>query len=158
MKEIDFRSDLLPHKDRLYRLAMGILLDSAEAEDTVEDTLIKVWEQHRSGLVQNISNLPAYLTTLCRNLAIDRSRRLSTHQVSLTEAAEIPSEDNAETRERYNRALTLIHSLTEPQRSCLLLRDVEGLSYQQIAQQLGLTEAQVKVNIHRGREKVRQLF
>ena len=43
MKEIDFREDLLPLKNKLYRLALRITLDTAEAEDVTQDTLIRVW-------------------------------------------------------------------------------------------------------------------
>ena len=42
MKKISFRDDILPLKDKLYRLALGITFDTAEAEDIVQDTLIKV--------------------------------------------------------------------------------------------------------------------
>lgn len=157
-REIDFSRDLQPERHRLYRLAMGILLDSAEAEDTVEDTLLRVWEESRSAAAKAIANLPAYLTTICRRLALDRAELKAAQTVELTpeiDAAE-PASAETDTQERYQQALRLIHSLSEPQRSCVLLRDVEGMTYQQIAQALGLSEAQVKVSIHRGRTAVRQ--
>ena len=43
MKTISFRNDILPLKNELYRLALRITLNNAEAEDIVQDTLIKVW-------------------------------------------------------------------------------------------------------------------
>lgn len=152
MKKIDFRRDLLPHKDRLYRLAMGILLDSAEAEDTVEDTLLRAWEE-----TSEIQNLGAYLTTVCRNLAIDRSERHSARNLELMDEHDRADEPaDADLMERYERTLQLIQRLPEPQRTCILLRDVEGMSYKEIAETLSLTEAQVKINIHRGRAAVRE--
>ena len=45
MKKISFRSDILPMKDTLFRLALRITLSREEAEDIVQDTLIKVWNQ-----------------------------------------------------------------------------------------------------------------
>ena len=48
MKEIDFRYDLLPLKNKLYRLALRITLDTAEAEDVTEDTLIRLWEKREA--------------------------------------------------------------------------------------------------------------
>lgn len=155
MKEIDFRLDLLPHKNRLFRLAMGILLDSAEAEDTVEDTLIRAWEESRTTAIDNVA---AYLTTVCRHLALDRAQLRSAQTVELTPEHDRAEEDDSLTHERYVHTLRLIQSLTEPQRSCILLRDVEGLSYQEIADALQLTLEQVKVNIHRGRAKVREMY
>lgn len=160
MKDIDFRRDLLPHKNRLYRLAMGILLDSAEAEDTVEDTLIRVWEETRVPAGKSIDNLPAYLTTICRNLALDRAQRCAAQNIELTADHDRPATnaDDEALHERYERTVALIQQLSEPQRSCLILRDIEGYSYQEIAAILKLTEAQVKINIHRGRQTVRDHF
>lgn len=167
MNEIDYRRDLIPQRNRLYRLAMGILRDSAEAEDTVEDTLLRVWEESRNKVkkLQPIANLSAYLTTICRNLALDRAEKCTAQNVSLdtqydcTDTDATPPDatiDPDEQQQRYQLALRLIHALNEPQRSCILLRDVEGFTYQQIAEALNLTEAQVKVNIHRGRLAVRE--
>ena len=45
MREISFRNDILPLKDKLYRLALRITLNSAEAEDVVQDTMIRVWNK-----------------------------------------------------------------------------------------------------------------
>jgi RNA polymerase sigma-70 factor (ECF subfamily) len=45
MQEISFRNDILPLKDKLYRLAFRITLNSAEAEDVVQDTMIRVWNK-----------------------------------------------------------------------------------------------------------------
>ena len=45
MKKISFRNDVLPLKDLLYRLALRITLKHEEAQDIVQDTLIKVWNK-----------------------------------------------------------------------------------------------------------------
>ncbi len=164
MKQLDFRRDLLSQKNRLYRLALAILNHTAEAEDTVEDTLIKVWEENRQHPEKEIADLAAYLTIVCRNLALDRAahnaRQLSLHDSLPDVADEAPAQNEARTdlQRRYDKTLSLIHNLREPQRSCLILRDVEGLSYQEIASTLQLTEGQVKINIHRARQAVREAF
>ena len=45
MQQISFRNDILPLKDKLFRLAFRITLDRAEAEDVVQETLIRVWNK-----------------------------------------------------------------------------------------------------------------
>ena len=45
MQEISFRNDILPLKDKLFRLALRITSDRAEAEDVVQETLIRVWNK-----------------------------------------------------------------------------------------------------------------
>ena len=45
MQEINFRNDILPLKDKLFRLALRITMNRAEAEDVVQDTMLRVWSQ-----------------------------------------------------------------------------------------------------------------
>ena len=66
MKNISFRNDVLPLKNTLYRLALRITLDSADAEDIVQETLIKVW--NRRAQWEEIENIEAFCLTICRNL------------------------------------------------------------------------------------------
>ena len=66
MKKISFRDDVLPLKNRLYRLALRITLNPAEAEDAVQESLIRVWE-HRDEWDQ-IDSMEAYSLTICRNI------------------------------------------------------------------------------------------
>lgn len=81
MKEISFRNDVLPMKNELFRLALRITLDRAEAEDVVQDTLIKVWDKRDSWTT--IDNIEAFAMTVCRNLALDRTRSRANNNVSL---------------------------------------------------------------------------
>ena len=48
MREIDFRNDILPLKDSLFRLALRITLNKAEAEDVVQDTMMRVWKRREA--------------------------------------------------------------------------------------------------------------
>ena len=65
MKKISFRHDVLPLKDVLYRLALRITLNHEEAQDVVQDTLIKVW--NRRDEWSGIESIEAYSLTICRN-------------------------------------------------------------------------------------------
>ena len=67
-------------------------------------------------------------------------------------------EEQAFQRDRIQLLRRLIDSLPEKQRSCMQLRDVEGKSYREIAAILAISEEQVKVNIFRARQTVRQKF
>ena len=62
--KIDFRNDILPLKNQLYRFALRITLDSAEAEDVVQETLIKVWNKRDTW--DEIDNIEAFCFTVCR--------------------------------------------------------------------------------------------
>ena len=146
MQELSFRNDILPLKDKLFRLALRITFDRAEAEDVVQ-----------------FGSIEAYCFTVARNLAIDRSERKDSRTVELTLEMEQASDASSPYEKLVNKErMTLIHrlmnKLPEKQRLIMLLRDVEGKSYKEIAAVLNLTEEQVKVNLFRARQKVKQTF
>lgn len=160
MKEIDFQTDLLPLKNKLFRLALRITLDPPEAEDVVEDTLVKMWE--RRAQLTEVESLEAYCTTMCRNLALDRAEKKSAQNLSL-EVVQVDTADTAalpdermEQDERLQMVSELFNRLPEKQRTALQLRDIEGHSYQEVADRMGITEADVKVTIHRARQSLKQ--
>ena len=155
-------SSILPLKDCLFRLALRITLQREEAEDVVQETLMKLWEQREQW--EQIASMEAYALTVCRNLSLDHLKRRSNRHLSLDTPREEMA-DHAPTpleqtinRERFDRVRQIIDSLPERQRTCLQLRDFEGKTYHDIATILDITEEQVKVNIFRARQTVRKQF
>ena len=162
MKKISFRNDVLPLKNALYRLALRITLNTAEAEDIVQDTLIKVWDK-RDGW-DDIESIEAFSMTICRNLALDRIKKAENQKGSLDaisfeapDATSNPYEQMIQ-KDRIELIKKLVDSLPERQRSCMQLRDFEGKPYREIATILGITEEQVKVNIFRARQAIKTKF
>ena len=151
MQELSFRNDILPLKDKLFRLALRITFDRAEAEDVVQETLIRVWNKRDEW--SQFGSIEAYCLTVARNLAIDRSERKDSRTVELLPEMEQVSDASSPYEKLVNKErMALIHRLI------MLLRDVEGKSYKEIAAVLNLTEEQVKVNLFRARQKVKQTF
>lgn len=161
MQEISFRNDILPLKDKLFRVALRITFDRAEAEDIVQETLIRVWNK-RDEWTQ-FGSIEAYCLTVAKNLAIDRSERKDAQTVELTPDLEQTSDASSPyerlvTKERMKLIHRLMSELPEKQRQIMQLRDIEDKSYKEIAVVLNLTEEQVKVNLFRARQKVKQKF
>lgn len=161
MQEISFRDDILPLKDKLFRLALRITFDRAEAEDVVQDTMIRVWNKREEWT--QFGSIEAYCLTVAKNLAIDRSQKKEAQNVELTLEMEEESEisgpyDQLVNNERMSIIHRLINELPEKQRLIMQLRDIEGESYKEIAKILNLTEEQVKVNLFRARQKVKQRY
>ena len=161
MHEISFRDDILPLKDKLFRLALRITFDRAEAEDVVQDTMIRVWNKREEWT--QFGSIEAYCLTVAKNLAIDRSQKKEAQNVELTPEMEEESEisgpyDQLVNNERMSIIHRLINELPEKQRLIMQLRDIEGESYKEIAKILNLTEEQVKVNLFRARQKVKQRY
>ena len=161
MQEISFRNDILPLKDKLFRLALRITLDRAEAEDVVQDTMIRVWNKRDEW--QQFESVEAYCLIVAKNLAIDRSQKKDAQNVELSpemseEADTSGPYDRLVNNERMKIIHRLIDELPEKQRLIMQLRDIEGESYKDIAKVLQLTEEQVKVNLFRARQKVKQRY
>lgn len=162
MKNISFRNDVLPLKDALYRLALRITISHEEAEDIVQDTLIKVWDKRESW--NEIESIEAFSITICRNLALDRIKKhdnlndsLEERQTESPDTSSTPFEDTLQ-QDRIELVRNLVNALPEKQRSCMQLRDFEGKPYKEIAKILGISEEQVKVNIFRARQTVKERF
>ncbi len=158
----NFRKDILPLKNQLYRLALRIALNSAEAEDIVQETLIKVWNRREQW--DEIDNIQAFCFTICRNLALDSLKKHENQNQSI-DATPVDQPDNAHNpseqtiqRDQLQLVRNIVDALPERQRSCIQLRDFEGKSYRDIAQLLQISEEQVKVNIFRGRQAIKVKF
>lgn len=159
MKKLSFRDDVLPLKDKIFRLALRITLSRAEAEDIVQDVLIKVWNR-RDDLAE-VASIEAYSLTVCRNLSLDRLQRKENDNVNLddappTEADDAPPDLQMIRNERIDNIKRLIERLPIPQRAAMQLRDMEGKTYKEISAITGQTEEQVKVNIFRARQYIRK--
>lgn len=162
MKKVSFRNDVLPLKNELFRLALRITLNRAEAEDIVQDTLIKVWNRREEW--NAIDSIEAFSLTVCRNLSLDRIKKKGNDNDSLEDvkAAESLASSNPQDRmiqtDKVRLIRQIVDGLPEKQRSCMQLRDFEGKTYKEIAGVLDISEEQVKVNIFRARQTVKQKY
>ena len=164
MKKISFRNDILPLKNELYRLALRITLNPAEAEDIVQETMIKVW--NRRDQWDEIESIEAFCLTICRNLALDKMHKMENQNQSLDEGVhDAPDrsfssnpEEQAMQQDRLALIRRLVDALPEKQRTVMQLRDFEGKSYKEIAGIMAISEEQVKINIFRARQAIRQKY
>lgn len=171
---------MLPLKNELYRLALRITQDSAEAEDVVQETMIKVWNLHDKW--DEIESIEAFCLTICRNMAVDRTRQASKKNISIDKCSSLQSpttnsspltpnsslltphsslltpEEQLEQKDRMKIVKDLIDGLPEKQRSAIHLRDIEGKSYKEIADIMEINEQQVKTNIFRARQTIKEKF
>ena len=148
-------------RDRLYRLALRMTGDGGEAEDVVQEVLISSWQ--RKDEIVRLDNPPAWLLKMTHNRAIDRLRSRKTR--SNYERAAAPADTCERTPHRLVESEdTLAHirrqmdRLPVDQRTVLQLREVEGMSYREITDVTGLKMDQVKVYLHRGRLRLRELL
>lgn len=155
---LSFRNDILPLKDKLFRLALRITMQREDAEDVVQETMIKLWSRRES--LDTVGNLEAFAITICRNTALDHVKRAASSTVSLDEGMTIREGfvnpyDKIYAQESLRHVNSLMLQLPGKQRACMHLRDFEGKNYREIADIMQMTEDQVKVNIFRARKAIK---
>ena len=160
MKQEELQSILPQLRPRLVALATRYLNDSDEAEDIVQDAMLKLWMLRK----QLIGNVEGFAVVLVRNLALNRLRRLRrTHTLTEMELIELESmtdsdADRATTDEQVAQLLSLIDTLPDRQRTILRLHDLEGMDYTDLAQLTGMPTAALRQTISRTRRHLRMRF
>ncbi len=156
---MNFEKLAISVKDKLYRFALRMTGDVAEAEDVVQEVFIKVWNKRDD--MQEVLNHEAYCMTLTRNLSLDklRSKHRRTSEIGealqLTDSHSTPY-DETEKSDAIESIRKWMQDLPEKQRLTMHLRDIEGMTYDEISTTLEMSLAQVKVNLHRARQFIRE--
>ena len=162
MSNLDFRHDLLPLKDKIFRLALRITANRQDAEDLTQDTLLRVWTKREE--MEAVNNLEAFCMTICRNLALDKLATKEHANLSLeqTETDTFDSrqtpEEQMEWKDRLEKVNRLLQALPEKMRTAIQLREIEEMTYQEAAAVMQITEEDFKVSLHRARKLIRQRF
>lgn len=155
-----FQNTILPVKNKLYRFALRLLGNEEEARDVVQEVFIRVWNGRAQ--TKDVQNWEAWCMKITRNLSLDRVRANARKYTQPLETSlqvqhdALSPHESTESQENMQRINELISGLPEKQRQVMHLRDIEGYSYQEVADILDLDMNQVKVNLFRARTAVRE--
>jgi len=158
METDEFITNILPAKDMLFRTALRYVANRDVAEDIVQETLPRMWDVRQNWA--KIGSYRAYMVTVLRNLCFDHlrsSRRLMVplDQLPPGESDSASPSEMLEQEEELNCLHTLIAALPEMQRNVVLLRVVEGFSYKEIGEALGINPAIVKITLYRAKHRIK---
>jgi RNA polymerase sigma-70 factor (ECF subfamily) len=161
--ERTFDEEALPHLDALYRVALRLTADPSQAEDLVQDTMLKAyrsWRQYRPG-----TNAKGWLLTILRNSFINDYRRRKHEPVAMdVEAAEpyalYRSIQEGDPEGAFfsqivdDKVLQAVDALPADFREVLVLSDIEGMRYAEIAETLKIPVGTVKSRLFRARHEL----
>lgn len=157
MTEKEFHTHYLALSDVLYRVAFYILESEDEAEDAVQEAYVRLWNGRAS--LDSVQNPKSYSIAIIRNLCLDRIRRAS-HVVDIPILETVDNGFDQDTaidqKERLEKVLAAIKSLPDLQRRILVLRTVEGLSYEEISERTGTNYLTLRVLLSRARATLRK--
>jgi RNA polymerase sigma-70 factor, ECF subfamily len=158
-----FDDEALPHLDALYRVALRLTADPSMAEDLVQDTMLKAyrsWRQYRPG-----TNAKGWLLTILRNTFINDYRRRKHEPIAMDlEAAEphaiyrsvqdVDPEGTFFSQIVDDKVLEAVDALPPEFREVLVLSDIEGMRYAEIADSLHIPVGTVKSRLFRARRQL----
>lgn len=171
-----FEAEALPHLEAVYRFALRLAGSPDRAEDLVQETYLRAWrswEQYTRG-----TRVKSWLFTICRNLFLRKEERGRRHsEIVETEAARGPAAGSVSVINPVwvstlgqdpegdffdsivdDEVLRAIDDLPEDYRSAVVLSDLEGLTYREMAETLGVPVGTVKSRLFRGRRQLQQVL
>lgn len=158
--EVAFRMLVERHIDRAYAIALRIVGNAADAEDVVQDSMLKIWS-HRGRWQHGRAKFSTWLYRVISNRCIDLRRKPRNENVeTVPEVADgQPGAVEIIERNELNGMLELaMQRLPEQQRVAVILSYHENMSNGEIAQVMDTTVAAVESLLKRGRQQLRQLL
>lgn len=151
-----FRLQVNKNQNKLYAVCYQMLHNSLEAEEVVQDSFVKLWQEKEKGKKQPKAWLYQVAKNQCLDLLRKRKHEMNYQQFNLLneKTAKSACDEllNNELSEHISKA---IEELNEPYKSLLVLREVGNLSYQQLAEVMDLNVQQIKVYLHRARNTMK---
>lgn len=154
-----FESLVGVHADRLFSIALRVLGNRADAEEAAQDAFVRAYralEGYEPDRIRAL-RLRAWLATIVVNVCRNRTRvrRVATTQLAFEPGAE-PAADPLARRDLRDTWAALLARLPPAQRTAIVLRHVDGLSYAEMAEALGRPEGTLKAQVHRGLAALRE--
>ena len=161
-----FDAAVARHSRKVFTLAAYLLGDAGDAEEIAQEVLIKLG---RRGSGVEPERVRDWMLQVTRNACIDqlRRRRRAAEVIAIRSHEAAPFEGpgrepgpeqiaaGAELGRRISKAL---NGLSENARSVVILREIQGLSYNEISEVVGISTSSVRVTLHRARRRLRELL
>ena len=169
-----FEEEALPHLDAVYRFALRLSGSVDEAEDLVQETFLRAynaWDQYERG-----TRAKSWLFTICRNVFLRRRERAQRHEEILSENVDRDGPGPEASNPLWSstagfdpegeffasivdeRIIEALEDLPEEYRTAVVLSDIEGLPYAEIAEMVGVPVGTVKSRLFRGRRRLQEVL
>lgn len=160
MNATQFEAVFYRMKDKLFRYALRFVKERDSAEDVVQDVMSKLWQKREEA--DEIENLEAWLMVLTRNRSLDLLRKVKDNMVNVDEAYSVSDKEPAadkqlETADLMSLLESCLNQLPEKQRSIFHLREIEQMTYEEIADNTGYNLDDVKVSLFRARKHIQRM-
>ena len=151
----EFKINIYPVKDKIFRFAKRILNNQSEAEDIVQEIFLKLWKLNSE--IQILKNPEAFAMKMTKNLCLDRIKMKKEFTPDYKfDSSNITGEHDFEKKDMYNKIHEIIQTLPEQQKMIIQLRDIEGFTYDEIENIMMMNRNALRANLCRARAKIRE--
>ena len=160
MNQYEFMQIVSPFKDKLFRLAKRLLVSTEEAEDAMQDILVKLWNKNET--LGEYTSVEALAMTMTKNYCLDvlKSKRAGNLKIvhnNFTDR-EAGLQQKVEDRDSWNWVEKVIGQLPEQQKLIVQMRDIEQYEFEEIAKILEMNETAIRVALSRARKTIREFM
>jgi len=159
MSKTLFENKIMPMSQKMYRYALSILKIEDMAKDVVQECLMKIWDKR--AILSEINSPESWAMRITRNQCYDwvKTNRFTIEADSINLISENNETDqNSILNDSMNWLDKILATLSQKNREIFHLREVEELSYQEIAEVMSISLSDAKVSVHRSRQKIRSSF
>mgnify|MGYP005828246935 FL=1 len=158
MKQQGFLDIINPVKDKMYRLALRLLVSKEAAEDATQDVILKLWNQKHK--LKDYTNLEAFAMTVTKNYCLDELKAKKNNNLRIVhqnyENNAISPQRGLELKDELNWINGIVSELPEQQKIVFQLRDIEQLEFEEIMEITNMKSTAVRVALSRARKKIRE--
>ena len=160
MTDKEFKHKVLSMSGRVFPMAARLLGNEKEAEDAVQEIMIKLW--HKKKQLAKHPNINGFVFLTAKNYCLDIIKSKKKFVISgkpvETEAEKIEDEDMEYVHEKFKKTQKIIAELPDNQRDVILMRDLDGLEFDEISELTGYKQEHIRVLLSRARKNVRELY
>ena len=158
MKQQQFLLIINPVKDKMFRLALRLLISKESAEDATQEIILKLW--NRKHKINHYANIEAFAMKMVKNHCLDELKAKRSSNLKIIhqnyESNQIPLQREIELNNEMEWIGRIIEELPEQQKVIFQLRDMEQYEYEEISKILEMKETAIRVALSRARKTVRE--
>jgi RNA polymerase sigma-70 factor (ECF subfamily) len=156
----EFKIQVFPLKNKLFRIANRLLDDFEDAKDIVQEVFIKLWNMRDK--LDTYRSVEALAVVSTRNLCLDKlkAKKYPTEKLEnlRSDIPEPGTEIKTDLTDLTEKIKEIISQLPEQMKMIMQLRDIEGYEFEEIAEIVGMNENAIRVSLSRARKKVREIM
>ncbi len=158
MNQSEFLHQVMPFKDKVFRLAKRLLVSTEEAEDATQELFFKLWKN--KGKLTKYKSVEAFAMTMTKNYCFDRLKSKQASNLTLIHSNYKETGTSLQKLIELKDSVSLVHrfidDLPDQQKIIIQLRDVEEYEFEEIGKMLAMKPTAVRVSLSRARKTIKE--